>query len=100
MHLGKKEAESARKLYVRSVAAFEAMAAAGDPEARLLPTVLSNLANSLNDLGQPAQALAAFERAANAPPPTCLAFNGLSNAYEGAGRFEEARAASARGHPD
>ena len=96
IHLGRQEAERARQLFVRSVATFERLAAAGDKDASLLPTALSNLGNALNDLGRPSEALAAFERAAAATPPTCLAFNGLSNALEGASRFEDAREASAR----
>lgn len=97
VHLAKKEAEQARQLFERSVAAFEALAAAKDPEARLLPTALCNLGHALNDLGRPDESVRAFERAAAASPPTCIAFNGLSNAYENAGRFDEARTVSERG---
>ena len=55
------------------------------------PHIISSLARR-----RPAEATAAYERATTAPPPTCLAYNGLSNAYEVAGRFDEARAASDR----
>ena len=43
------------------------------------------------DGGRPAEAISSYEAAASTSPPTCLAFNGLSNAYEGEARFEEAR---------
>ena len=90
------EAAKAHALFVRSVAALERIAASGAGDATLLPTALSNVGNALNDLGRPKEATVAFERATRAEPPTCLAFNGLSNSYETTERYKEAQEVSAR----
>ena len=99
IRLANQEAETALRLFTESVASLDRAVAAGTEgvDTSLLPTALSNLGNTLNDLGRPKEALAAFERAASTKPPKCIAFNGLSNAYEGMNRYDDARKASARG---
>ena len=98
VHLERGEAQAAALLFTRSAAAFGKAAKAGRAtQGTLLPTLLSNLGNALTEIGRMGEASDAYERAVAAPPPTCLAYNGLSNCYECLGRYEEARAASARG---
>jgi protein O-GlcNAc transferase len=101
-HLGRADPHTAEPYYVRSAAAFRRVLASPTAlahekrQAELLPTVLSNLGNTYLDLQRAREAIAVYEEAAASHPPTCLPFNGLSNAYEGEGRFLEALAASRR----
>jgi protein O-GlcNAc transferase len=101
-HLGRADPQAAEPYYVRSAAAFRRVLASPTAhahekrKAELLPTVLSNLGNTYLDLQRAREAIAVYEEAAASHPPTCLPFNGLSNAYEGEGRFLEALAASRR----
>jgi len=103
-----RRAEAALAASARAIADAEAAGGGGDRGAtaarwggkaglELLPTVVSNLGNALLEMDRAAEAVTRYEESVAMRPPLCIAFNGLSNAFEHLGRYEAAQDACARG---
>ena len=85
--MGSSDAFGALTAFKNSAASFKRFA----PKHELRPTVLHNAGNALLDLNRVDEALGYYKDALAMGPTSCLVYNGLSNGYETAGRYDEAR---------